>query len=380
MKWCEKISIRVLPQHLPSKCLRAITANRETEFKHTKFFLLKLTHSSISMNTLKRAAITAVAHYVPDDVYTNKWFEDKIETNDEWIRSRTGIIERRFAPREMATSDMIVRASENMFATFSIDKATIDCVIVATVTPDYVFPSTAAVVQNALGLKAWGFDLAAACSGFVFALETARRMVESGGAQRVLVCGADKMSTIINFEDRATCVLFGDGAGVALVEAINDSTVGILDSVVGMDGSGCDSLRMEAGGSRNPATHETVEKKMHYAYQDGKTVFKSAVVQMADAAYQVMSRNNLTGDDVRWLVPHQANLRIIDATADRMGLSSDKVMINIEKYGNTTAGTIPICLSEWHSKGELVYGDTVVLACFGGGYTWGSMLIKWAIK
>ncbi len=332
------------------------------------------------MKSVQRAAITAVSHYVPEDIYPNTWFESKIETSDEWIRSRTGIIERRFAPQDMATSHMIVRASERMFADFSIDKSTIDCVVVATVTPDYVFPSTAAIVQNALGLKAWGFDLSAACSGFVFALETARRMVESGGARRVLVCGADKMSSIINFEDRATCVLFGDGAGVVLVESIEDDTVGILDAFMGMDGSGCDSLRMEAGGSRHPASHETVEKKMHYAYQDGKTVFKSAVVQMADAAYQIMSRNNLTGDDVRWLVPHQANLRIIDATAERMGLSPEKVMINIEKYGNTTAGTIPICLSEWHAKGQLDYGDTVVLACFGGGYTWGSMLLKWAIK
>lgn len=332
------------------------------------------------MTILQRAAITAVGHYVPEDVYTNAWFEEKIETSDEWIRSRTGIVERRFARPDMATSDMIVRASQKMFHDYQIDTATIDCVVVATVTPDYVFPSTAAIVQHKLGLKAWGFDLSAACSGFVYALETARRMVESGGAKRVLVCGADKMSAIVNFEDRATCVLFGDGAGVVLVEAIADTSVGIYDAVLGMDGSGCESLRMDAGGSVHPATHETVEKKMHYAYQDGKTVFKSAVVQMADAAYQVMQRNNLTGQDVRWLVPHQANLRIIDATADRMGLSPDKVMINIEKYGNTTAATIPLCLSEWQASGQLEYGDTIVLACFGGGFTWGSMVMKWAMK
>lgn len=326
------------------------------------------------------ANITAVAHYVPDDVFPNSYFEDKIDTSDEWIRTRTGIRERRFLLNG-ATSDLIVPAAKQCLEQRGITPQDIDCVIVCTVTPDNMFPSTAATVQRKLGLtNAWGFDLSAACSGFLYGLMTAASLVESGRVNRVLLCGADKMSSILNPEDRTTYILFGDGGGAVLVERSDDENVGIMDSILKMDGNGGASLYMTAGGSAKPASHETVDNKEHYAVQDGQTVFKSAVVGMADVSAEIMEKNNLTADDITWLVPHQANLRIIDATARRMGLSSDKVMINIDRYGNTTAGTIPICLSELWQQGKLKYGDGVILASFGAGYTWGSIYLRWGMK
>lgn len=332
---------------------------------------------------MKKAVITAVGHYVPDNVIPNSYFESRIETTDEWIRTRTGIEERRFAPDGMATSDMSVLAIQDCLKNRGIDKDEIDFIVIATVTPDHVFPATACIVQDKLQMKnpyIWGYDISAACSGFIFALETARRLVETGGSKKALVVGADKMTAIVDPQDRATCIIFGDGAGAVLVEQSDDENIGIMDSVMHVDGSGLQYLHMKAGGSAMPATVETVEKRLHYAFQDGQPVFKSAVKGMADAAYDVMQRNNLTGSDVAWLVPHQANLRIIDATANRMELDKSRVMINIQRYGNTTAGTIPICLSEWQKAGKIAYGDNVVLAAFGGGFTYGAMYLKWGMR
>lgn len=326
------------------------------------------------------AVITEIAHYVPPDVYTNKWFEDKFDTNDEWIRSRTGIVERHFL-KEGATSDLIVPAIRQILERKNFRPEDIDALIVATVSPDNLFPSTAATVQMKLGLtNAWGWDLSAACSGFIYALVTGAALVNSGAAKRVLVAGADKMSSILNFKDRSTAILFGDGAGVALLEHSEDKNIGVVDHILRMDGNGGKFLYMPAGGSQCPPSHESIDNDMHYVIQDGQTVFKAAVVGMAEVSAQIMERNNLTADDVAWLVPHQANLRIIDATARRMGLPKEKVMINIDRYGNTTAGTIPICLSELHDKKILNYGDNLVLASFGAGYTWGSVLLKWGIR
>jgi len=332
------------------------------------------------MNTLKRAVITAVEHYVPPKVVTNAHFEAYMDTSDEWIRTRTGIGERRFAEPDVATSDLALPAAEEALRKRGLGKGDVDCVIFATVTPDYMFPATACVIQHKLGLtNAWGFDLSAACSGYLFGLETARRLVESGGARRVLLCGADKMTSIINPQDRTTAILFGDAGTATLVEASEDESVGIMDAILHADGSGGQSLYMPAGGSVKPASHETVDKHEHFAIQDGQTVFKAAVKGMADVSYEIMQRNNLKPDDVRWLVPHQANLRIIDATANRMGLDASKVMINISRYGNTTAATIPMCLSEWQKSGQLQRGDNVILAAFGGGFTWGSIYLKWGM-
>jgi 3-oxoacyl-[acyl-carrier-protein] synthase III len=332
---------------------------------------------------MKRAVITAVGHYVPDNVITNSYFESRVNTTDEWIRTRTGISERRFAPPGMATSDMGVLAVQDCLAMRGIDKDEIDFVLVATVTPDHVFPATACLIQHKLQMNhptIWGYDISAACSGFIFALETARRLVEAGGVQKAMVVGADTMTAIVDPQDRATCIIFGDGAGAVLVEATDDETVGIIDSVLHVDGSGFPHLHMKAGGSVMPASHETVEQRLHYAYQEGQHVFKAAVKSMADVTSDVMKRNNLTGDDIAWLVPHQANLRIIEATANLMQLDRERVMINIEKYGNTTAGTIPICLSEWQKAGRIKYGDNMILAAFGGGYTYGATYVKWGIQ
>ncbi|MEP7235931.1 MAG: beta-ketoacyl-ACP synthase III [Ignavibacteriota bacterium] len=327
---------------------------------------------------LKRAAITAVAHYLPDEVVPNSFFSSYLETSDEWIKTRTGINTRRRL-REGGSSDLALPAAKSLLAKRGITADEIDIIIFCTVTPDMFFPSTACILQNKLGAKnAWGFDLSGACSGFLFGLETGRRFIESGAATKVLVVGADKMSSIIDYNDRNTCPLFGDGAGVALLEPIAEEEYGVLDSILHIDGAGGEHLHMKAGGSLNPATLETVEKKWHYVYQEGKTVFKSAVVGMADVSAEIVEKNNLTADDIAYLVPHQANLRIIDATRERMGISSEKVMINIDKYGNTTAGTIPICLSEWHAEGKIKKGDYLVLASFGAGYTWGSILVRWA--
>jgi 3-oxoacyl-[acyl-carrier-protein] synthase-3 len=326
-----------------------------------------------------KAAITAVAHHVPPDVYDNVWFESKIDTTDEWITTRTGIRERHFA-FEGGLTDILLPAAQKVLAQRGLTPEDIDVIIVATITGDRVFPSSAAILQRKLGAtNAWGFDLAGACSGFLYALVTAAKMVESGAAKRLLLLGGDKMSSILNFEDRTTCVLFGDGGGAVLIEPSEEEGFGVLDHVLRMDGRGEDFLHQPAGGSLRPPSVESVQNREHYVYQEGQTVFKSAVKGMADVSYEIMERNKLTADDVAWLVPHQANLRIIDATAQRMGLSKDKVMINIDRYGNTTAGTIPICLSELHEFKKVRKGDYVVLSSFGAGYTWGSVLVRWSI-
>jgi 3-oxoacyl-[acyl-carrier-protein] synthase III len=322
------------------------------------------------------AAITAVGGYVPEDKLTNFDLEKMVDTNDEWIRSRTGISERRILKGEgLGTSDMAVPAVLEILKKTGLAPEAIDCLIVATVTPDMVFPATANIVCDKIGAKnAWGFDVSAACSGFLYALTTGTALIESGRYKNVVVVGADKMSAIIDYTDRATCIIFGDGAGAVLLQPNTDG-YGVQDSILKSDGSGKEFLHMKAGGSVKPATMETVMAKEHYAYQEGQTVFKFAVKGMADVSAELLERNQLTGDDIAWLVPHQANLRIIDATANRMGLDKEKVMINIGKYGNTTAGTLPLCL--WDYESQLKKGDLIVLAAFGGGFTWGATLVKW---
>ncbi len=323
------------------------------------------------------AAITCVNGYVPEDKLTNKDLEKIVDTNDEWILTRTGISERRILKDPaLATSDMAVQAVNGLLAKRGITAADLDLIIFATVTPDLIFPASANILADKIGAKnAFGFDLAAACSGFLFALETGSKFIESGKYKKVLVIGADKMSSIIDYTDRNTCIIFGDGAGCVLLEP-NEEGLGVMDSILKVDGNGRHYLHQKAGGSLKPPTHETVDAREHFVYQDGKTVFKYAVSGMADVSAQIMERNNLTADDVSWLVPHQANLRIIDATAERMGLSRDKVMINIDHFGNTTNGTLPLCLWEWEK--QLKKGDNLILSAFGGGFTWGAVYIKWA--
>ena len=300
-----------------------------------------------------------------------------VDTNDEWIVSRTGIKERRILKGHgLGASDIGANAVKGLLKKKQIKADEIDLIICATATPDMLFPSTACIISDKIGAKnAFCFDLMAACSGFLFSLSTASMYIESGAYKKVVVVGADKMSSIVDYEDRTTCIIFGDGAGAVLLEP-NEEGLGIQDAILKSDGSGRDYLNMKGGGSVNPSTHETVDAKEHYIYQDGKTVFKFAVTNMADVSAEIMERNNLRGEDVAWLVPHQANKRIIDATARRMGVGSEKVMLNIEKYGNTTNGTIPLCLWEWEDK--LKKGDNLVLAAFGGGFTWGSIFLKWA--
>jgi 3-oxoacyl-[acyl-carrier-protein] synthase III len=333
-----------------------------------------------SLQTQKQAVITAVGHYVPDDRLTNADFERMVDTTDEWIRTRTGIKERRIL-KNGATSDLAAGAALAVLKNRGITPADIDVIIVATVTPDMFFPPTACLVQEKIGAKnAFGFDLSAACSGFLYALATGSQFIRTGAYKKVLVIGADKMTSITDYTDRNTCVLFGDAGAAVLLEPSDDPNIGILDTIMNCDGSGKEFLFMSGGGSLNPPTHETVDKKMHYIYQDGKAVFKVAVIKMADVSAEIMERNHLTGADVDYLVPHQANLRIIDACRERMGLEPSKVMINIDRYGNTTAATIPLCLSEWWQAGKLKKGQTVVLSSFGAGYTWGAILVKWAIE
>lgn len=322
------------------------------------------------------AAITAVGGYVPEYKLTNAILETLVDTNDEWIKSRTGIQERRILKGEgLATSDMVVPAVQELLKKRGIGPEEIDCMIVGTVTPDMVFPATANIACDKLGAKnAWGFDISAACSGFLYSLTVGATLIESGRYKKVVVVGADKMSAIVDYTDRATCILFGDGAGAVLLEPSADGH-GIKDSLLKSDGSGREYLHMKAGGSLKPASHDTVDAKEHFAFQDGQPVFKAAVKGMADASFDLLQRNHLTGDDIAWLVPHQANKRIIDATANRMGLDPKKVMLNIERYGNTTAATIPLCLWEWEK--QLHKGDKIVLAAFGGGFTWGATLVEW---
>lgn len=330
-----------------------------------------------TMSNKITATITAVGGFVPEYKLTNAELEKMVETNDEWIRTRTGIEERRILKGEgLATSDMVVPAVQELCKKRGIDPMEIECLIVATVTPDMVFPATANIACDKLGAKnAWGFDVSAACSGFLYSLTLGSSLVESGRYKKVVVVGADKMSAIVDYSDRATCIIFGDGAGAVLLEP-GEEGYGVQDSILRSDGSGRTYLHMKAGGSLKPASAETVANKEHYIYQDGQPVFKFAVKGMADVSAELLERNNLTGNDISWLVPHQANKRIIDATADRMGLSQDKVMLNIQRYGNTTAGTIPLCLWEWEK--QLKKGDNIVLAAFGGGFTWGATLVKWA--
>ena len=322
------------------------------------------------------AAITAVNGYVPEYVLTNHELETMVDTNDEWITSRTGIKERRILKGEgLGTSDMAVPAVEGLLKKRGISAEEIDLIIFCTTTPDMPFPATANILANKIGAKnAWGYDLQAACSGFLFGLATGAQFIETGRHQKVLVVGADKMSSIVDYEDRSTCIIFGDGCGAALLEPDTEG-YGIIDTVLKSDGAGIPFLHMKAGGSLKPASHETIDAREHYAYQEGKAVFKFAVTNMADVAAEVMERNNLVADDIAWLVPHQANKRIIDATAARTGVSADKVIVNIERYGNTTNATIPLCLWEWEKKFKK--GDNLILAAFGGGFTWGSLYLKW---
>jgi 3-oxoacyl-[acyl-carrier-protein] synthase-3 len=324
-----------------------------------------------------RAAITAVAGYLPDNILTNRDLEKIIDTSDEWITSRTGIKERHIEnDPAKATSDMAVEAVKLLCKKRGIGPEEIDLLICGTVTPDMVFPATSNVICSKLGAKnAWGFDLGAACSGFIYGLATGVQFIETGRYKKVVVVGADMMSRIIDYTDRATCVIFGDGAGAVLLEPTAEDT-GVVDFILHSDGNGATHLHMKAGGSLRPPSHETVDNKMHYVYQEGQAVFKHAVYSMAEVSAKIMEKNNLKAEDVKWLAAHQANKRIIDATAQRMGIGSDKVMMNIERYGNTTAGTIPLLL--WDYEKQLRKGDNIILSAFGGGFTWGAIYLKWA--
>ncbi len=322
------------------------------------------------------AAITAVNAYVPEYILTNQELEKMVDTNDEWIVTRTGIKERRILKGNLGTSDMGAKAVEGLLKKRGIGAEEIDMIIFCTTTPDMVFPASANILAHKVGaINAWGYDLNAACSGFLFGLATGSQFIESGKHKKVLVVGGDKMSSIINHKDRTSCIIFGDGCGAVLLEP-NTEGYGVIDSILKSDGSGGPYLCQKAGGSLRPASHETVDNDEHFLHQEGQAVFKFAVTNMADVAAEIMEKNNLTSENVDWLVPHQANKRIIDATSNRCGIDSEKVMINIEKYGNTTNGTIPLCLWEWESK--LKKGDNLILAAFGGGFTWGSLYLKWA--
>ena len=323
------------------------------------------------------ASITGINGYVPEYVMTNKELEKIVDTSDEWITTRTGIKERRILKGEgKASSDMGAEAIKGLLEKTNTNVDEIDLIICATATPDMIFPSTACIIADKIKAKnAFGYDLMAACSGFLYALSTASKFIETQSYNKIIVVGTDKMSSIVNYEDRATCIIFGDGAGAVLLEP-SEEGLGIQDSILRSDGSGRNFLYMKAGGSQYPASHQTVDNKEHSVYQDGQTVFKSAVKNMADVAAEIMAKNNLSGDEIAWLVPHQANKRIIDATARRMWVGNEKVMLNIQKYGNTTNGTIPLCLWEWEKL--LNKEDNIILAAFGGGFTWGSIYLKWA--
>ena len=325
----------------------------------------------------QRAAITGIQGYVPDYILTNKELEAYVDTNDEWIISRTGIKERRILKGEgKGSSDLGAAAVKGLLKKTNISAEEIDLIICATATPDMIFPSTACIIADKVGAKnAFAYDLMAACSGFLYALSTASKFIETGTHKKVIVVGADKMSSIVDYQDRTTCIIFGDGAGAVMLEPSRDG-LGVQDAILRSDGSGREFLHMKAGGSVKPASHETIDAREHFVFQDGKSVFKAAVKSMADVSAEIMQKNNLTSDDVAWLIPHQANKRIIDATARRMGVGDEKVMLNIEKYGNTTNGTIPLCLWEWEN--QLNKGDNIILAAFGGGFTWGAIYLKWA--
>ena len=329
------------------------------------------------MMTKLKAAITGVHGYVPDYILTNQELETMVDTNDEWITTRTGIKERRILKGEdLASSDLGVGAIKGLLQKKDIAAEEIDCIICATATPDMIFPSTACIIADKIGAKnAFAYDLMAACSGFLFSVATAAKYIETGAYKKIIVVGADKMSSIVDYTDRQTCIIFGDGAGAVLLEP-NIEGLGVYDSIMKSNGEGRHYLRMTGGGSYHPASEETIKNKEHFIHQEGQTVFKFAVKGMADVSGEIMEKNNLKGEDIAWLVPHQANKRIIDATANRMGIGTDKVMLNIQRYGNTTNGTIPLCLWEWEN--QLNKGDNLILAAFGGGFTWGSIYLKWA--
>lgn len=323
-----------------------------------------------------RAVITGVHGWVPDYILTNRELETMVDTNDEWIVTRTGIKERRILKGEnKGTSIIGINAIKGLLKKTNTDPEDIDLIICATVTPDMPFPATANIIADGVGAtKSYGFDISAACSGFLYALTMGSQFIETGMHKKVIIVGADKMSAIIDYQDRATCIIFGDGGGAVLLEPTTEE-VGVMDSMLHSDGSGAPYLHIKAGGSRKPANAETIAKREHFAFQEGSTVFKFAVTNMAEVSANIMRKNNLTAADVDWLVPHQANKRIIDATANRMGIGPDKVMLNIEKYGNTTAGTLPLCL--WDYESQLKKGDNIILAAFGGGFTWGAIYLKW---
>ena len=323
-----------------------------------------------------RATITAVGAYVPDYILDNHELSTMVDTSDEWIMTRVGIKERHILKEEgEGSSFMGARAVQNIFDKTGVKPEEIDLLICSTVTPDQPFPATANIISDKVGIKnAHSFDINGACSGFLYAIDTATRFIESGNKKKIIVVGADKMSSIVDYTDRTTCVLFGDAAGAVLIEPTTED-VGIKDSILQVDGSGRHFLYMKGGGSVHPASHETIDAKMHYIYQDGKTVFKNAVSRMADVSVEIMKKNNIAPEELAWLVPHQANLRIIDATANRMGIKKEQVMINIDRYGNTTSATIPLCLYEWEE--QLKKGDNLILAAFGAGFTWGAIYVKW---
>ncbi|MGA8761516.1 MAG: beta-ketoacyl-ACP synthase III [Candidatus Sulfotelmatobacter sp.] len=326
-----------------------------------------------------RAKISALGTYVPPRVLTNADLEKMVDTNNDWIMSRVGIRERHIVDKGVATSDLAVEAAKKALAQRGLAPNDIDAIIVGTVTPDMLFPSTACLVQHKLGAKGvWGFDLSAACSAFIYALQAGAQFVSTGAHKRVLVIGADVMSSIIDYTDRATCVIFGDGAGAVIVEAAEDDSVGLIDFIHEVDGSGGCFLSMPAGGSLNPASHETIDKKMHYVHQDGQQVFKFAVRKQTEACEKLLARNGLKGSDIDAFIPHQANLRIISATADRLALRPESVIVNIERYGNTTAGTIPLAMQTAIEEGKLKKGSLVLMASVGAGFTVGATLLRWA--
>jgi 3-oxoacyl-[acyl-carrier-protein] synthase-3 len=332
----------------------------------------------MNKNQLQRVKISALGTYVPPRLLTNPDLEKMVDTNDEWIMSRVGIKERHIADKGVATSDLAAEAAKAALAQRGIEASELDAIIVATVTPDMLFPATACLVQDKIGAKGvWGFDLSAGCSQFVYALQVGAQFVASGAHQKVMVIGADVMSSVIDYTDRATCVLFGDGAGAVILEPADDS-LGLIDFLHEVDGSGGSSLYMPGGGSLNPPSHETVDKKMHYVHQDGAAVFKFAVRKMSELCNDILTRNGLTGSDIDLMVPHQANLRIINATAERLKLPAEKVVINIDRYGNTTGATIPLAMSTAIADGRLKKGNLVLLAAVGAGFTSGATLLRWA--
>lgn len=327
-----------------------------------------------------RATISSIAHYLPPEVYKNSWYEARLGIADDWIRQRTGIAERRIA-KSGATSDLIIPAARECLERRGIKGSELDCIIVATITPDHVFPSTAAIVQRDLrATNAWGYDLSAACCGFIYGLVTAAKLVETGACRYVLVCGADKMSAITNFDDQNTAMLFGDAAGVAIVERTENVDLGLLDHLLYIRGEGCDRVLMPAGGSLKPASADTVMNREHYLVMQGQSIFKAAVAEMADVSDELLRRNRMTTDDLAWLVPHQANFRIIEAVARRLEVDMNKVMVNIDRCGNTSAATIPVCLSEWQQKGLLQCGDRIILTSFGAGFTVGGVYLRWSLN